>query len=375
MNEPNEIIETPDNPNNAAETTIHVNELGATTDSTVVIEEADRTVLLTKDETIIIPKTETFDLAPKNRPRKVYGGMWGITEKATIAVAMLAVLTVILLFVFLVMPAQNELDKNRAERDRLEAELNRSKSKYGDITSTEQGVAKLVTSVDDFETRFLPVATNGRNALYQRINGLIGGYGLVNTSGPDYTPLDVSANSQSSGDATGKAKYQSIFPGVYVTMTLEGSYQNLRRFIREIETSQQFVVISTVELEPTETKANQNQDQTTTVTRSQARTVLPSPPNQITQYNPNNQFNQVPPNNPIAGGQMPPNQPPPFQGEVQPQFPNQTKLQPATTITRTVTKAPRGKTHGEIVSLHLEMAAYFRRPNFVPLVPQITVAP
>ncbi len=374
MNEPNEIIETPEKPNKAEETTIHVNDYGATPDSTVVVEEADRTVLLTKDETIIIPKTENFDLAPKNRPRKVYGGMWGITEKATVAVAMLAVLTTILLFVFLVLPAKNDLEKNRAERDRLEAELARSKSKYGDITSTEQGVATLISSVDDFETRFLPVATNGRNALYQRLNGLIGAYGLVNTTGPDYAPLDVSADSQSSGDATGKAKYQSIFPGVYVTMTVEGSYQNLRRFIREVETSQQFVVISTVELEPTETKAKDDRQQTT-VTRIQPNAVVPVQPNQGIQYNPNNQFNQIPPNNPIGGGQVIQN-PPPFQGEVQPQFPNQTKLQPTiTTTTGTVTKAPRGKTHGETVSLHLEMAAYFRRPNFVPLVPETTVAP
>ena len=47
-------------------------------------------------------------------------------------------------------------------------------------------------------------------------------------------------------------KFQSIFPGVYVTTTIEGSYQNLRRFIREIETSEQFIVISAVELEPAE---------------------------------------------------------------------------------------------------------------------------
>jgi hypothetical protein len=31
---------------------------------------------------------------------------------------------------------------------------------------------------------------------------------------------------------------------------------------------------------------------------------------------------------------------------------------------------PKGKTHGEIVSLHLEMAAYFRRSNFEPTVSQ-----
>jgi hypothetical protein len=42
-------------------------------------------------------------------------------------------------------------------------------------------------------------------------------------------------------------------------MTLEGSYQNLRRFIREIETSNQFVVVSAVELEPSENNEKENQ--------------------------------------------------------------------------------------------------------------------
>src|SRR6185436_1087529 len=43
---------------------------------------------------------------------------------------------------------------------------------------------------------------------------------------------------------------QSIFPGIGVTLTVEGTYPNLRRFIRDIEGDpRQFVVINTVELE------------------------------------------------------------------------------------------------------------------------------
>jgi hypothetical protein len=42
--------------------------------------------LLTDNETIVIEKQPTIDIAPKNRPRKVYGGMWGQTEIATVGV-------------------------------------------------------------------------------------------------------------------------------------------------------------------------------------------------------------------------------------------------------------------------------------------------
>ncbi len=328
MNEnldPNESVEQRKEPE------IVVNEYGATRDSAVVVEEENRTVLLTEDETIIIEKPERIDVVPKNRPRKVYAGMWGQSEIATVGLGLLAILAVVILVVLVVLPAQKELEKNKAERDRLETELIASRGKYGTITTTEARVAELIASVDDFETRFLPVGTIGKSALYQRINGLIGAYGLVNTTGPDYAPLQIADNrrGQQTESESGRTKFQSLFPGVYVTMTVEGSYQNLRRFIREMETGNQFVVISAVELEPAEGENKQDKSQPT-VAQAQINNVQISP-------------------NSVAGF-------------TQTQIPGQPAAPIQTTTTTAAPKAVRGKTHGETVSLRLEMAAYFRRP-------------
>lgn len=316
---------------------IHVNELGTTIDSTVVIEEADRTVLLTEDETIIIPKETMIDVPPKNRERKVYAGMWGTTELVTVGLSMLAILTTILVFVLLVLPAQRELSNNRAKRDDLDKKLTEARSRYGNITTTEERVAQLITSVDDFETRFLPAETNGKAALYQQLNGLIAAYGLINTSGPDYAPLEIAdpnRNNQQTDAEKGRSKFISIYPGQYITMTLDGPYQNLRRFIREIETSRnQFVIISAIELEPSENK------QESDPARSQQAAIN----NQPTGANPAGQFQNFP--NPNT-----------FQ---QPNQPNQPQIQSAE-------KVDRGKTRGETVTLRLELAAYYRRPNFQP---------
>ena len=317
-------------------TEMFVNDYGTTADSTVLIEEEDRTVLLTDKETIVIEKEPRIDIVPRNRPRKIYAGMWGQTEIATVGVGMLAILTVILLFIFLVLPGKKELERNRAERDQLERELTTARARYGTISSTEEQVARLVASANDFEARFLPIAANGKTALYQRINGLISAYGLVNASGPDYAPLEITnsgGSGQSSEEDSGRAKFQSIFPGIYVTMTVEGSYQNLRQFIRQIETSEQFVVISAVELEPSDNKA---EDQTQpSINSVQISPVVQNDPTGI------------------------------------PMTPGQNMMQPQT---KPQTNRPRGTTHGETVSLRLEMAAYFRRPNFVPL-PVETVNP
>ncbi len=327
-----ENLKKPEAESSEEETEIVVNDYGATKDSTVVVEEADRTVLLTKDETVIIEKSPAIDVVPKNRPRKVYAGMWGQTEIATVSVALLAVLTTVLLFVFLVLPAQKELDENRVKRDQLERETIAARSKYGDITKVDERVKELKDSVQDFETRFLPNPTVGKTALYQRINSLISGYGLVNTTGPDYAPLELDSRQavEVSQTESGKSKFQSLFPGVYITMTVEGSYQNLRRFIREVETSGQFVIISAIELEPAEGEDKKNKTPTVQNRPNQPQTVQPDIYTQ-------NQTGQIP-------------------GIVQPQ-----QQQPTTT---NAVRVNRGKTYGETVSLRLEMAAYFRRPNF-----------
>jgi hypothetical protein len=332
LNEPEETKKT--------EPEIIVNDYGAARDSAVVVEEETRTVLLTDKETIVIEKEPRIDLVPKNRPRKVYAGMWGPAEIATVGLGMLAILSVIVLYIFFVLPTQKELDANKAKRNELETELMSARGKYGTITTTEKRVAELINSVDDFEGRILRFDAIGKPALYQRLNGLIAAYGLVNTTGPDYAPLEIntrSNNNQQSEQESGRAKFQSIFPGVYVTTTVEGSYQNLRRFIREVETSNdQFIVISAIELEPAEKEEN-DVTKPTSVAQNQ--------------QNPQNQpINPTTKGNPTGVGG--------FQNFPQAgQTPQAQQKNPAR----------RGKTSGETVALRIEMAAYFRRPNYQPM--------
>ncbi len=277
-------------------------------DGVVAVEEADRTVLLTPNETIIVDKQPEYDIAPANRPKKVYGGMWGPAEIGVVGIASMAVIAALATYFFFTLPAKRELERNLATRDRLEAELASAESKYGEITNTETHVAKLVSSVGDFESAFLPVASNGRTALYQKLNGLIAGYGLVNTSGPDYAPLDLAVvgENDNSEEERGRSRFRSLFPGTYVTMTLEGPYSNLRRFIREIETGNDFVIISAIELVPSD---------------SQPETARPEQTAQSDEFGPGG----------FPGGS---------QGQV---------------------RRTTGRTLGQVVSLRMEMAAYFRR--------------
>lgn len=290
-------------------------------------------------ETPLVPEATITELPLEvlltRRPRKVYAGMWGATEIAAVSAASFILLVAILVYVFAVVPSNREVAKNRLEADRLEAELISAKSKYGEITSTEEQVGKLIRSAEDFESRFLPASANGQSALYQRLNGLIIAYGLTNTSGPDYAPLEVADRPDGNQTDTerGREKYRSLFPGMYVTVTLEGSYQNLRKFIREIETGNEFVVISSIELEPSDTEQKKPVN-------------IGAPPPQTA-------------SNPAAGNPA----------TTLNEFQNGAGVNPGMTQPQNAPSNPKGKTHGETVALRLEMAAYFRRPEYSQVTP------
>lgn len=248
----------------------------------------------------------------KNRPRKVYGGMWGPMEMAFVGAGALAIVIVIAIMFFVVFPAQKEYAQSKILQDQLDSELSSAKVKYGSVTNTQAHVGNLLKSVNDFETSYLPSVNVGRSALYERLNGLIASYGLVNVSGPDYQPLGIidPQRRQQPENERGRDKLMSLFPGDFVTVTVEGSYQSLRRFIREIETGQQFIMISSVELVPADKQKERG-------TEDQAQQ--------------------------IKGGEVQPNN------------------------VQNLEEIYRGKMHGENVSLKIEMAAYFRRSNYTPL--------
>ena len=282
-------------------------------DGAVVVEEADRTVLLTPNDTIIVENQPEFDFPPANRPRKVYGGMWGPVEIGVVGVASLAVVAAIATYFFFTLPAKRELERNRATATRLEAEMVSAREKYGNITDIETHVAKLVSSVDDFEATYLPVAVSGNTALYQKLNNLIAANNLVNTSGPDYAPLEINepgTGENQSETERGRARFRSLFPGTYVTMTLEGSYSNLRQFISQIETGNDFVIISSIELQPSDKQGTAS---------SSAEQAAP----QAGEFD-------------MGFPQRQPNQSQP--------------------------RRQSGRTLGQIVSLRMEMAAYYKRP-------------
>jgi len=181
-------------------------------------------------------------------------GVLGPAEILGVALAGLMVLAVLVSYFYFLVPAQSRLKAAQLERQRLEVQVRTSQDEYTKDMDTDATVKKIADSLNNFETVRLVDRAGGRMLLYDDLNELIHKNGLRNTSGPTYTNLEslgprlaeAAAVAAANSSAT---KWQSVYPGIAVNVTVEGPYQNVRRFVRDIETGKQFIIINAVELE------------------------------------------------------------------------------------------------------------------------------
>jgi Tfp pilus assembly protein PilO len=177
-------------------------------------------------------------------------GLVGPAEVIALAGSFFILILVVVSYLYFLMPARSRLDNLQRERTRLQTQLRTSQEVVHRGQTTEATVQNITQSLDAFENNQLLGANRGRMGLYDSLNVLIRKHGLRNTSGPAYAPLEpAGTKTATSGARSANAKWQSIYPGIAISLTVEGQYQNLRRFVRELETNKQFVIINSVELE------------------------------------------------------------------------------------------------------------------------------
>lgn len=175
--------------------------------------------------------------------------MFGVAEIIAVAGSALILIMVLLSYVYFLVPARSRLQALQLERTRLQNLTRDSEQSVLQGLGTESIVEKISASLDDFENRTLVNASQGRMGLYEELNQLIRKNSLRNTSGPSYTPLEPVGSKKNLTTKSANSKWQSVYPGISVSLTVEGSYQNLRHFIRNVEASNQFIIINGIELE------------------------------------------------------------------------------------------------------------------------------
>src|SRR5712692_7830235 len=178
----------------------------------------------------------------------------GVPELIGLSVAALLALIAIFAYFYFLAPANSRLTSAQLERDRLQGQVRASQVNLNEDIGIRATVDRINASLKDFEGNWLAAPGTGRMSLYTELNDLIRSNGLRNTSGPSYTPLEplgtkAQVQPTASAEQQSNAKWQSIYPGISVSVTVEGPYQSVRHFVRDIETSREFLIVNAVELE------------------------------------------------------------------------------------------------------------------------------
>lgn len=176
--------------------------------------------------------------------------MFGVAEILAVTGSLVILIAVFFSYVYFLLPARSHLQARQLERSRLQKQLRSSDDLVRQGQTTQSTVDQIAESLADFEDNRLPNRSKGRMGLYDELNQLIQKNGLRNTSGPTYVALEsVDAKRTAPEVKSASAKWQSVYPGIGVSLTVEGSYLNLRRFIRSLEASKQFIIVNAIELE------------------------------------------------------------------------------------------------------------------------------
>ena len=181
------------------------------------------------------------------------GKMFGIAEVIALVGSCFVLTLVLLSYLYFLVPARSRVASLKSDRLQTLSNLETLDKLVGKETNSKDTVDRIAESLNNFESKHLLRVDQGRLDLYDELNQLILKNGVRNTSGPTYTTLDPAGTKSTSGK-TVVTKWQSFYPGIAVMVTVEGEYQNVRHFIRDVERSKQFVVINEVELQ----RASQN---------------------------------------------------------------------------------------------------------------------
>jgi Tfp pilus assembly protein PilO len=180
-----------------------------------------------------------------------------LPEIIALATAILLLLAAACAYFLVLVPERSRLSALENERAQLQAKLRASSEGVERNESTQASVGKIVTSLNEFESVVLvarePQTTT---AVIEELNEKTRRHNLARAQFSfshldEFVPGQTNAQGANSrATAAGNAsKRESVFPTIDISLTIEGQYGNLRRFIRDIEQSRRFIVINGIQLE------------------------------------------------------------------------------------------------------------------------------
>jgi Tfp pilus assembly protein PilO len=182
-------------------------------------------------------------------------GMVGVPEVVALAAACALLALAAASYFLLLVPARINLSNLEAERAQLQTQIRAATENRDTRLSAGDRVSEIVRSLEQFETGALAPREASINSLYEELTEKPRRNGLARAQFSFIHQDEQAQKSQqqqqaAAGNLSGVARRrQTVFPSTDITLNIEGTYANARRFIRDVERSNRFVVINGIQLE------------------------------------------------------------------------------------------------------------------------------
>lgn len=171
-------------------------------------------------------------------------------ELVGLGASTLMILAVAFAYFYYLLPARSRITQLQVERSDLQRKIRESEAGAKRQTDAQATVTEISESLRNFESSYLPQRSAARTEIVQELSNLIAENKLQLTA-----PMTFAGSDNTEGvnpEKVRKAfdeKDQLVFPSINVSLSVEGSYANLRHLVRDIEASKQFMAIRSVELQ------------------------------------------------------------------------------------------------------------------------------
>ncbi len=182
-------------------------------------------------------------------------GLLGLPEIIALASAALLLVAALASYFLMLRPQRARLESLAKEQSSLERALQGARSEGQESETTQASVQNILTSLENFETEHLgQVTALSTTEVAGELNRMILKHNLRISGGLDFTQFEgrsMDGAQPRRTTTTGPSRpVQTVYPGVGISISVEGPYANLRRFIRDVESQdERFIVINQIELE------------------------------------------------------------------------------------------------------------------------------
>jgi hypothetical protein len=180
----------------------------------------------------------------------------GVPEIVALAAACALLALAFAAYFLMLVPERSRLAASERERQQLQAQIRSAGESREHDRTTGETVSRILRSLTRFESDALDARGAGDKQLIEELNQKIARSGLARAQftfiyqDETQAGANQSAQQRAAGNLSGSARRrQTVFPSTDISLSIEGNYANLRRFIRDVESSPRFVVINGVQLE------------------------------------------------------------------------------------------------------------------------------